>query len=134
MINGAHSHSAIRRSFSIDNGDSSQKVTLKITVRKWFFGYRNQDFFQTFFQHNSFFFETQRYQNRWSIETLKKAGTLLFSWFKLRHKNKNKFHFISIHHSFSRSGKLLGKFQDTFSRIEDSVLQCIYSFLTKCSI
>ena len=31
---------------------------------------------------------------------------MLFSWFKLRHKNKNKFHFISIHHTFSRSGTL----------------------------
>ena len=78
MINGAHSHSAIRGSFSLDNGDSSQKVTLKITVHKWFFGYRNQDFFQTFFQNNGLFFETQGYQNRWSIETLKKAGTNAF--------------------------------------------------------
>ena len=61
MINGAHSHSSIRGSFSIDNGDSSQKVSFKITVRNWFFGYRNQDFIQTFFQNNSFFFETQGY-------------------------------------------------------------------------
>ena len=78
MINGAHSHLAIRGSFTIDNGDSSQNITFKIRVRNWFFGSKNQDFFQIFFQNNSFFFETQGYQNRWSIETLKKAGTNAF--------------------------------------------------------
>ena len=45
MINGAHSDSAIRGSFSIDNGDSSQYITFKIRVRNWFFGSKNQDFF-----------------------------------------------------------------------------------------
>ena len=45
MINGAHSDSAIRGSFSIDNGDSSQYNTFKIRVRNWFFGSKNQDFF-----------------------------------------------------------------------------------------
>ena len=43
---------------------------------------------------------------------------MLFSLFKLRHKNKNKFHFISIYHTFSRSGKLLGKFQELFQEMK----------------
>ena len=68
----------------------------------------------TFFPKQHFFFQTQGYQNRWPIETLKKAGTKLFSWFKLGHKNKSKFHSISICHTFTRSEKLLDKFQDFF--------------------
>ena len=55
---------------------------------------------KTFFQNNSFFFQTQVYQNRWPIEALK--------------KQKNAFLFISIYQTFTRSGKLLGKFQDFF--------------------
>ena len=79
MINGAHSNSVTSGSFNIDNCDSGQNVTFKIRVRNWFFGSKNQDYFQTFFQNNySFFFETQGYQNRWSIMTLKKAGTNAF--------------------------------------------------------
>ena len=114
MINGAHSHSAIRGSFSInvDNGDSSQNVTFKIRVRNCFFRSRNKDFFQTFFQNNySFLFETQGYQNWWSIMTLKKQEQklILFSWFKLMHKNKNKFLFISIYHTFSKLLKIAGQ-------------------------
>ena len=69
---------------------------------------------KTFFPKQQFFSQTQGYQNRWPIETLKKAGTKLFSWFKLRHKNKNKFLFISIYQAFFRSGKWLGKFQVFF--------------------
>ena len=69
LINGAHSCSAIRGSFSIDNGDSSQNITFKIRVVKLVFGSKNQDFFPK----QQFFFQTQGYQNTWPIEALKKA-------------------------------------------------------------
>lgn len=38
-------------------------------------GSKLQEFLQTFFQNNNFFFKTQRLSHRWSIETLKNPGT-----------------------------------------------------------
>ena len=110
MINGAHSDSAIRGSFSIDNGDSSQYITFKIRVRNWFFGSKNQDFFPK----QQFLFRDSRLLKSVIDKDLKKSrNKCFFHDSKLGTKNKN-------------------KFQETFSRIEDSVLQCIYYFLTKC--
>ena len=43
-------------------------------------GSQIQDHFQTFYQNNTFFFQTQCHQT-WLIETLKDSGTKLFSWF-----------------------------------------------------
>ena len=83
MINGASSHSAIRGSFSIDNGDSSQNITFKIRVRNLFFGSKNQDCFQTFFQNNSFVFRDSRLLKSVIDKDLKKSRN---NWFKLRHK------------------------------------------------
>ena len=57
LINEAHSCSAIRGSFTIDNGDSSENITFKIRVRKLVFGSKNQDFFPK----EQFFFQTQGY-------------------------------------------------------------------------
>ena len=52
------------------------------TVRVGFvqiFGSKIQDFFQTFFQNDNFFFQTQGYRiASWSTETLKNIGTKLF--------------------------------------------------------
>ena len=42
-------------------------------------GSKIQDHFQTFYQNNTFFFQTQCHQT-WSIETLKDSGTKLFWW------------------------------------------------------
>ena len=149
MINGAHSHSAIRGSFSIDNGDGSQNVTFKIRVHNWFFGSKNQDFFHAFSQNNIFFFETQGYQNWWSIETLKTTGTKCFYHdSNLGTKTcKNKFHFISIYQSlvFFQVWKVAGQISRDFfknwrlyANPENEVaffqLRCIYFFLTKCRI
>ena len=67
---------------------------LKSGLLNWFLDPK----IKTFFQNNSFFFQTQVYQNRWPIEALK--------------KQKNAFLFISIYQTFTRSEKLLGKFQE----------------------
>ena len=41
---------------------------------------KSKIFFQTFSQNNDSFFPDSGLSNRWSIETLKNAGTKLFSW------------------------------------------------------
>ena len=78
-------------------------------------GSQIQDHFQTFYQNNTFFFQTQCHQT-WLIETLKDSGTKLFSWFaenvqarlsKIWPKRK-RFHLKSTQHftifpDFSRS-------------------------------
>ena len=97
-------------------------------------------FFQTFSQNNNFFSRLNVIKQAINI-ALKKAGTKLFSlctvnvrgqdWIRFD-KNNKKIHlksnccfentqtfyhvpdFISIFQTFSRSGKLLGKFQDFF--------------------
>ena len=148
MINGAHSHSAIRGSFSIDNGDGSQNVTFKIRVHNWFFGSKNQDFFHAFSQNNIFFFRDSRLSKLVIDRDLKNnRNKMLLSWFKLRHKNKNKFHFISIYQSlvFFQVWKVAGQISRDFfknwrlcANPENEVaffqLRCIYFFLTKCRI
>ena len=44
------------------------------------FGFKIQDFFQTFFQNNNLFLQNQGYQIGHQKETLKNAGTKLLSW------------------------------------------------------
>ena len=115
------------------------------------FGSETQDFFQTFFQNNTFFFQTRGYQNVIN-RNLKEAGTKLFSWcpanvqarlnkiwpiekncthkapsVAVKEKIKTIFpNFLSIFQTFSRSGKLLGKFQDFFknSRLYTNPVKC----------
>ena len=103
------------------------------------------------FPKHEHIFPDSRLSNRWSKETCKNAGTInAFSWcsaniwvklnkiwpkwkkftfktlvvaLKIKTQDFLPFFpdFISIFQTFSRSGKLLGKFQVFFSRIQDSV-------------
>ena len=108
-------------------------------------------FSRLFFQNNTFFFQTRGYQNVIN-RNLKDEGTKLFSWCpanvqarlnKIWPIEKNCTHkapsvaveekiktifpnFLSIFQTFSRSGKLLGKFQDFLknSRLYTNPVKC----------
>ena len=56
--------------------------------------------FSTLFPKTTFFFRDSRLSKLVIDRDLKNnRNKMLLSWFKLRHKNKNKFHFISIYHA-----------------------------------
>ena len=100
---------------------------------------QNSRLFPDFFQNNNFFFQTQGYQIK-TLEKLKEQGffhgalqTYREDWIRFDQHEKNFTckalivtfkttqyflpffqDFISIFQTFSRSGKLLGKFQDLF--------------------
>ena len=78
MINGAHSHSSIGGSFSIDNGDSSQNVTFKIRVRNWFFWIQKTRLFPDFFPKQQFLFRDSRLSKLVIDRDLKKSRNKCF--------------------------------------------------------
>ena len=104
--------------------------------------------FSTLFPKTTFFFRDSRLSKLVIDRDLKNnRNKMLLSWFKLRHKNKNKFHFISIYQSlvFFQVWKVAGQISRDFfknwrlyANPENEVaffqLRCIYFFLTKCRI
>ena len=104
--------------------------------------------FSTLFPKTTFFFRDSRLSKLVIDRDLKNnRNKMLLSWFKLRHKNKNKFHFISIYQSlvFFQVWKVAGQISRDFfknwrlyANPENEVaffqLRCVYFFLTKCRI
>ena len=110
------------------------------------FGSKKFKIFSTLFPKQLFLLPDSRLSNRWAIETLKKAGTKLYqrcaanvhvqARLNMIWRAGKKFHsqstccsfqknlftiffpgFFSVFQTFSRSGKLLGKFQAFFKNL-----------------